>query len=49
MELIHEAAAHEMFGAIQTPPWRIGVTTDPDAVVRDYMTHLEEAFAEDVG
>ena len=43
-ELIHEEAAHEMSGRIETPPWRIGRTRDPEAVVREHTAHVERAY-----
>ena len=43
-ELIHEEAAHEMSGRIETPPWRIGRTRDPEAVVREHTAHIERAY-----
>ncbi len=43
-ELIHEEASHEMSGRIETPPWRIGRTRDPEAVVREHTAHVERAY-----
>ncbi len=40
VELIHEDAAHEMTGDTRTPPWRIGRTRDPEAVVRRHDEHV---------
>ena len=42
-ELVHEEAAHEMSVRIETPPWRIGRTRDPEAVVREHTAHVERA------
>ena len=44
MELIHEEAAHEMSGSVETPPWRVGCCADPEAVVEEHMRHLEAAY-----
>ncbi len=44
IELIHEEAAHEMGGRIETPPWRIGLCSDPEEIVEQHMTHLETAL-----
>jgi hypothetical protein len=44
VELIHEDAAYEMSGSTETPPWRIGRTRDPDAIVRRRSEHVALAF-----
>ncbi len=44
VELIHEDAAYEMSGETHTPPWRIGRTRDPEAIVRRHDTHVARAF-----
>jgi len=44
MELIHEEAAHEMSGSVQTPAWRAGRCADPEAVVEEHLRHLEAAY-----
>lgn len=43
-ELIHEEAAHEMGASAVTPPWRLGRRADPEPVVEEHMTGVEEAF-----
>lgn len=44
IELIHEDAAYEMTGETRTPPWRIGRTRDPEAIVRRHDAHVADAF-----
>jgi hypothetical protein len=44
IELIHEDAASEMTTSTRTPPWRIGRTRDPEAVVRRHDAHTAAAF-----
>ncbi len=44
VELIHEDAASEMTGATRTPPWRIGRTREPQAIVRRHDAHVAAAF-----
>src|SRR5262249_12983232 len=44
VELIHEDLGPEMTVTTTTPPWRVGRTRDPDAVVVDHMRHLERHF-----
>ncbi len=44
VELIHEDAAYEMTGETRTPPWRIGRTRDPAAIVRRHDAHVAAAF-----
>ena len=44
VELIHEDAAHELTGETRTPPWRIGRTRDPEAIVRRHDAHVAAAF-----
>jgi len=44
VELIHEGAAHEMTGSMETPPWRVGITADPETAVREQIAHVEAAF-----
>ena len=43
-ELIFEEAAHEMSGAVTTPPWRIGRCADPDAVVAQHAASVATAY-----
>jgi|CXWL01.1.fsa_nt_gi hypothetical protein len=41
VELIHEDAATEMSGTTTTsPPWRVGRTSDPEAIVRRHSEHI---------
>jgi hypothetical protein len=44
IELIHEEAAHEMSPSLETPPWRIGRTTNPESIVEEHARHAESAF-----
>ncbi|MFT3772510.1 MAG: hypothetical protein QM820_44520 [Minicystis sp.] len=44
VELIHEDLGPDMTVTTTTPPWRIGRTRDPDAVVADHLRHLEASF-----
>src|SRR5262245_49354894 len=44
VELLHEDLGPEMTVTTTTPPWRIGRTRDPDAVVADHLRHLEQHF-----
>ncbi len=44
VELIHEDAATEMADSSQSPPWRIGRTRDPEAVVRRHTAHVARAY-----
>ncbi len=43
-ELIFEALATEMSGSITIPPWRIGRTAHPEAVVEQHRQHIERAY-----
>src|SRR6185436_14609496 len=44
VELLHEDLGPEMTVTTTTPPWRIGRTRNPDAVVADHLRHLEQHF-----
>jgi len=44
VELIHEDAASEMAASTTTPPWRIGRTRDPEAIVRRHDAHTAACF-----
>jgi len=44
VDLIFEDAAHEMTGAVTTPPWRIGRCDDPAAVAARHLEHVEQAY-----
>ena len=44
VELLHEDLGPEMAFTTTTPPWQVGCTRDPDAVVKDHMRHLELHF-----
>ncbi len=44
VELIHEDAAYEMTRRTTAPPWRIGRTRDPGAIVRRHERHTDAAF-----
>ena len=44
VELIHEDAATEMGTSTEAPPWRIGRTDDPAAIVRRHDEHAAAAF-----
>jgi len=44
VELLHEDLGPEMTNVTRTPPWRLGRTRDPDAVVADHLRHLETHF-----
>ena len=44
VELIHEDAATEMTASTQSPPWRVGRTRDPEAIVRRHTDHVARAY-----
>jgi len=44
VELIYEDAATEMTQTTLSPPWRIGRTRDPEAIVRRHMEHVARAY-----
>lgn len=44
VELLHEDLGPQMTNVTQNPPWRIGRTRNPDAVVAAHLKHLEEHF-----
>lgn len=44
VELLHEDLGPDLGAATTTPPWRIGRTRDPEAIVADHLRHLERHF-----
>ena len=44
VELLHNDLGPEMTTCTATPPWSVGRTRDPDAVVHAHMQHLEKHF-----
>ena len=43
-ELIFEELATEISGSITAPPWRIGSTSQPEAVAEQHLQHIERAY-----
>jgi hypothetical protein len=43
-ELIFEELASEMSGAVTTPAWRIGRTSDPAAIAETHRQHVERSY-----
>ena len=44
VELIHEEAGPAMGNVLHGPPWRVGRTRTPEAIVREHRDHVERAY-----